>query len=269
MKRITLAILAIVAIGAGLAAGLGYSWGLDSVEEYESAPDSLHIEYKFVYLALIGDLYAYEGDLEQAKARLAELGIQADGAVLAGLIEDYLDGGGRPEQVRNLTHLAEALGARGGVLLVFGPAPILTLSPTPAPGPTSPVPVPSEDRSTPATTATPAPAFHLSEQTSICSEPGQPGLISVWVQDAEGNGLSNIKVVVSWATGQDRFVTGLRPEKGLGYADFEMQPQIQYDVALADFRGDIAGALTSDLSPDTCPTGTIAVSWHLTFEQNR
>ena len=253
--------LFLVAMGAGLAGGLLYTWVLDPIEWYNTTPNALRTEDKLVYLAFIGDLYAAEGDLSQAEARLARLGLEADGPVLAGMIEQYLDGGGQPEEVRNLARLAEALGASGGVLLVFGSAPttsaeVVTALPT-LPG-ASPTPMP---------TATPVPSFRLVEQTTVCAEPGRMGRIAVRVQDTEGRELPGVEIVVSWATGQDRFFTGLRPGQGAGYADFDMQPQVEYDVALAGFKGDMARRLTSDLSAGVCPTGTVALDWRVTFQQ--
>ncbi len=256
MKRAAVALF-LAAMVAGLAGALVFTWVLAPIESYESGPDSLHIEDKMVYLAIIGDLYAIEGDLSLAEARLAELDIRADGPVLAGLIESYLDSGGRPEAVRNLAHLAQDLGASGGILVVFGPSPEPTPTASPEPG-ASPTPVPS---------VTPAPSFRLAEKTAVCATPGQPSQIAVWVQDAEGNGLANIEIVVSWATGEDRFVTGLKPDQGVGYADFEMSSGVEYDVALADYGGEVARELTADLAPGLCPTGTMGLDWRVTFQQ--
>jgi hypothetical protein len=267
MKRTILAIVTIVAVGAGLAGGLVYTWGLESAEEYESAPDSLHLEEKRIYLALIGDLYAYEEDVVLAEARLADLGIPADGVVLSGLIEDYLDGGGKPEEVRNLAHLAEALGASGGVLLVFGTMPSPIPPTSQAPTPTSLADPPVAGTPSAPITITPTSRFEIVERTAVCAEPGQPGTIAVWVQDVRGAGLANVEVVVSWASGQDRFYTGLRPGKGAGYADFEMKPETEYDVGLAEFKGAVAQGLASNLSPGICPTGTIALSWQVAFQK--
>ena len=261
MKRVALALLAVVAIAAGLGGGLFYTWVLAPIEEYDTAPDALRPGDKLVYLALIADLYVYEGDQARTEDRLAELDVEADGAILAGFIEQYLDGGGRPEDVRNLAHLAEDLGASGGVLLVFESVSASELPATPT-SPANPGASPS-----PPPTSTPAPSFHLVDQTSVCAGPGQPGRIAVWVRDATGGELPGVEIVVSWALGQDRFFTGLRPEQGTGYADFEMKPKTEYEVALAGFRGDTAQELTSDVSPGICPTGVVAVNWQLTFEQ--
>jgi hypothetical protein len=256
MKRAAPALF-LAAMAAGLAGALVFTWILAPIESYESAPDALLVEDKMVYLAIIGDLYALEGDLPLAEARLAELDIRADGPVLAALLESYLDSGGRPEAVRNLAHLAQDLGASGGILVVFGPSPEPTLTASPEPG-ASPTPAPS---------VTPAPSFRLAEKTAVCAAPDQPSLIAVWVQDAEGDGLAGIEIVVSWATGEDRFITGLRPDRGVGYADFEMSPRVEYDVALAEYGGDVARGLTADLAPGLCPTGTVGLDWRVTFQQ--
>lgn len=262
MKWKILGAIAVGLTGAiGLAVGLTYTWVLDVPEDYDAAPDSLRTEDKSIYLALIGDLYAYEQDLDLAEARLAELDVEADGQVLARYIERYLDGGGRPEEVRNLARLAEALGASGGVLVVFGS------EATPTSLPTVTLPAQPGETSSPAPTVTPAPRFALLEQTALCAEPGQPGQIAVRVRDATGAEMAGVEIVVRWSTGEDRLFTGLRPEKGPGYADFQMAPQVRYEVSLAKFEGETAQGLTADLISGTCPTATLAIDWRLTFQE--
>lgn len=261
MKGAARTLIVVLATLAGLGGGLLYTWVLEPAETYDSSPDTLRQSDKLIYLALVGDLYAYDGDLDRARSRLAELDVEAEGSTLAGFIEYYLDEGGSPEEVRSLARLAEDLGAKGGVLLVFESVSLPTPSPTATrladPG-ASPSPPPSP---------TPAPTFRLADRTSVCAEPGQPGRVVVWVYDTQGNGLTGVEIVVSWGLGQDRFFTGLRPEAGAGYADFLMQPGTEYEVALAGFQGDRASGLSSDLQPGICPTGTLAVNWQLTFEQ--
>jgi hypothetical protein len=264
MKRSAPVILAVTML-VGLAGGLLYTWMLDPIDSYASKPDALRAQDKFVYAVIIGDLYAYEGDLPRAEVRLEELGVEADGQVLATLLEQHLDGGGQAEDVRNLARLAEALGASGGVLLVFASEP----APSPETTPTSQAPLGSQQPGpspSPAPTVTPAPTFRLVEQTSVCADPGQPGSIGVWVRDKDGNELAGVEIVVSWSAGQDRFFTGLWPERGIGYADFEMAPEVEYDVALAGFKGDAAGGLSADLLPGLCATDTVALDWQLSFE---
>jgi hypothetical protein len=260
MRRAGLVIL-LVTMGLGLAGGLAYAWILSPIDVYDAEPDTLRTHDKLVYLALVGDLYAAQGDLTRAKAELAELGIEAEGSVLTGFIEQHLDAGGTTEEVRNLARLAEALGASGGVLSVFAAEPTLTLEPT------ATAVVGIEASPTAGASRTPVPTFRLVEQTAVCAEPGSPGQISVWVRDAEGGQLAGVEVVVSWATGQDRFFTGLRPERGEGYADFEMEPGLEYEVSVADYQGESAEGLTPELDAGICPTGTLALEWRVTFQQ--
>jgi len=252
--------LLLLALAAGVAGGLFYTWVLDPVEIYDTRPQALRVSQKLVYLALVGDLYAFEGDLDRAGARLASLGLEPDGQILAGLLEQYLDAGGRPEDVRNLARLAEALGASGGVLAVFaGPSPVPAQAPTAGTGPgPSPSPPP---------TVTPAPTFLLAEQVELCAAAGQPGRILVRVRDAGGQEMPGVQVLVSWASGQDRFWTGLRPEQGPGYADFQMAPGTGYDVSLAAFPSEAARGLASTLPPGLCGEGVGAVDWRLVFQQ--
>jgi len=260
MKR-AMPVALLLALVAGFAGGLLYTWVLEPIKTYEGEPQTLRTRDKYIYLALIGDLYYAEGDLSRAESRLAAIGIEANGQILADLIERYLDAGGSTGQVRNLARLATDLGASGGVLNVFAqqtvpsPQPTETLAPEAIASPTAML------------SPTPAPTFVLSEQTATCAEPSRPGSILVWVRDADGNGLPGVEVVVSWNTGQDRFFTGLRPEKGKGYADFTMAPEVEYDVSLAGFRGDTAEGISSTLLPGVCPTDTLALDWRLAFEE--
>jgi hypothetical protein len=208
-------------------------------------------------------VYASEEDLERAGARLASLGLGPDGSALAGFVEQYLEAGGRPDDVRNLARLAQDLGASGGVLAVFAaPSPELRMAPTVALPTAGPAATP-----TPWPTATPAPTFLLTQQDQLCAAPGRPGLITVRVRDAEGRDLPGVQVVVSWSGGQDRFWTGLRPERGAGYADFQMAPGTSYDVSLAAYPGEVAEDLASDPPPGRCGKGVDALDWRLVFQQ--
>lgn len=267
MKPATLAVLALAMLAAGVAGGLYYAWMIDPLDRYQTSPDALRTEDKLRYLTLIGDLYGCQQELAPAEARLQVLDVPADGPTLARLIEQHLDSGGRPEDVRYLAQLARDLGASGGVLLVFGALPTFTprsvASPVAVP-PTAARPVPSP---TPFVPPTPMPRFEIVERTALCAAPDRNGQISVWVQDAQGRQMAGVEIVVFWPAGQDRFFTGLRPEIGAGYADFEMSPTTEYAVSLASFPGDTAEKLTPVLPPSTCPTDTLALDWRLVFQR--
>lgn len=259
MKWQRRALVLALALVAGLVAGLLIAWGLAPVDYYNAAPDSLQPEHKLVYMTLVGDLYAIEGDLERARLRLSELGVEPSGSTLAGWLEQYLDGGGRTDEVASLARLAQDLGSTGGVLLVFGATPKVT-----APRATGALPLP------PAPSATPTPklTFRLVERTATCAPAGQrTGKIVVRVRDANGNGMAGVKIAASWTAGQDRFYTGLRPELGPGYADMQMERGVEYEVSIADARSDVAGGLTSQLAAGICPSTSLSQDWQLVFQQ--
>jgi hypothetical protein len=54
----------------------------------------------------------------------------------------------------------------------------------------------------------------------------------VLVLDAAGQGIPGVEVLVLWDSGEDRFYTGLKPELGWGYADFDMQVGETYSLQL-------------------------------------
>ncbi len=268
MKRTELLLVVLAAV-LGLAGGLWFSWMVVPSGSAGSQPDGLGSGDRGLYLALIGDLYAYDGNLARAESRLGALSVAADGPALARVVEAHLESGGRLEKVRNLARLAEALGASGGVLLVFAPEPTPTptaTEPAASPMPTA-TPTPTAS-STPTASPTPAPIFQLVERTALCAAPGQAGRIAVWIEDAYGQPLPGVEIIVSWATGQDRFYTGLQPEQGAGYADFEMAPAGNYEVFLGDYRGEVARDLTSSLQSGLCPPGVEARDWRLVFRQS-
>lgn len=114
-------------------------------------------------------------------------------------------------------------------------------------------------------TATPGAPFTLKESTFVCDQLlGQP-LIQVLTQDRAGQPLPGVEVVVAWEGGEDHFFTGLKPELGLGYADFRMEPGIVYTLQLA-----AGGPPVQDLSPAECERESGSRywgSWLLVFTQ--
>ena len=74
-----------------------------------------------------------------------------------------------------------------------------------------------------------------------------------------------IELVVTWDEGENHFFTGLKPELGLGYADFVMTPSVVYSVRLAD-----GGQPVNDLTAAECQAedgSRFWGSWLLIFVQ--
>jgi hypothetical protein len=91
---------------------------------------------------------------------------------------------------------------------------------------------------------------------------GEP-LIQIEVRDASANPVSGVEILVVWDTGQDFLFTGLKPELGLGYADYAMENGVMYTIQIVGSNEPVTG-----LSVEDCTKAgeTFPASWLLTFE---
>jgi hypothetical protein len=246
----------------GLAAGLFYAWKIEPVAYTNTNPASLRADFRMDYLSLIASAYASSGDLDRARARLALFG-EADTAPTLGALAQQRLAAGYPEaDARALAALAAALGEKPGVLPQASQtrSPSGAVSQAPTPGPTRTV-VPTATRSP---SATPGAAFQLARQEPLCDDPLAPR-IQVQVLDAAGRGVPGVEVLVIWDEGQDRFVTGLKPELGGGFADFAAAADTTYTVQL-----EAAPAPVTGLKMESCPASegeATTGSWLLIFAQ--
>lgn len=78
-RRLIFFVLAIV---AGLAAGLFYGWQVNPVQFEGMSPDTLRGDYKADVVLMIAELYQADGDSGEALARLAFLGDQTPTSVV-------------------------------------------------------------------------------------------------------------------------------------------------------------------------------------------
>jgi hypothetical protein len=111
---------------------------------------------------------------------------------------------------------------------------------------------------TPTITLTPEPRFVLTAQQRRCG--GEPGLLGVTVYDGAGQPLPNVELLIRWPQGEDRFFTGLKPEQGVGYADYDLVAKERYQVGVVGLESDVA----QEIVADPCPDGTLA-GWNLVF----
>ena len=99
----------------------------------------------------------------------------------------------------------------------------------------------------------------------MCDPTLPEALLQVKITDAAGNPVPGVKIQVTWQGGEDFFFTGLKPELGVGYADFVMTPGVVYAVRLAE-----GSQAVSNLSVPDCghPGGSnYWGDWLLTFTQ--
>jgi hypothetical protein len=187
--------------------------------------------------------------------------------------------------VRNLANMAARLGAQSEAITLFLPTQVATagsetestgglqtaptatptLLPTPTltRPPTQTPPPTATAAPTQRPTATPVPIYRLLSQERLCRPGIEIGRIEVVVQDAFLDPLPGIEVQVTWSGGSDHFFTGYQPERGAGYGDFAMSPDISYSVNIAEGSPTISG-----LRLENCDDGS-AGGWRLTFQDTR
>lgn len=276
----------------GLGLGLLFALVIMPVQYTDTAPDSLAPEYKDAYRALIAQAFAADGDVGRAWARLVLLGDANPREVLAAQAQSLAVDPARLPQARALAQLSVALGqpqalatrpAEAGptATLAAGVTPQPTLDPNLAvrsPTPLTPTLTPTATftptitptpRSSPTPTATLGAPYQLLERKSACDQFADYwdtlSLIEVTVLDAAGTPVPGVRVLVSWEGGQDVFYTGLFPEYGPGYADFEMTPNTAYSVQVGE-GGEVAANLVAPACQDSNDVPYWG-RWRLTFQQ--
>jgi len=247
----------------GVAGGLYYAWKINPVEYVDAAPSSLRQDFQSDYIALIASSYAATGELDQAQVRLSIFGLKDLGSYLGRLAQNRL-AEGRPEsEARALAKLAAAVG-EGPLTLPITPSP----SQDPSTGEPSITPSPSPS-STPRPlrppSSTPGAPFELIDQEKVCDPALEKPLLQIRIIDALSEGVPGMSILVIWDSGQEKFFTGLKPELGLGYADFVMDEGVVYTLQVTE-----ADRLATGLKTEPC-TGEEGEfypgTWMLTFQQ--
>mgnify|MGYP001222481032 CR=1 FL=1 len=289
----------------GTTLGILYTWLISPIQYLDTEPASLQAEFKEQYRALIAAAFAVNGDLPRAQARLALLEDPNISDTLAAQAQRALAAGRPSEEVRALAQLALVANAPPASIPTAAPltqfptftsAPTDTLVPLPTetPSPTQTYTqtltlAPSEETSSTATpetatpnvspsptitplpsnTPTPAPTalspFILDQRTLLCSPDIFGPLLIVQTLESADSGIPGVEIILYWTGGEEHFFTGLKPELGLGYADFAMIPGISYTLRLAD-----GSQLITDLTATQCDAEngeTIWGSWQIIFIQ--
>ncbi len=249
----------------GIALGILYAWVLVPVETIETQPQDLRADFKEAYRVLIARAYQSNHDINRAEARLALLGDDDPVRVLSVQAQLTLGEEGQESAARALGQLAAAMQGEiepvsetNNPVQSATPAELSNATPTPTieivtptatrranqnttptesggPTPTEGTIIPTLTPTLPPTaTATPGPPFVLDSIQLACDPDIDPPLIQVSVFDAADNPVPGVAILISWETNTNRFVTGLKPEYGLGYADYQMDPAITYSLRLED-----------------------------------
>jgi hypothetical protein len=233
---------------AGIGIGLYVAWERDPRVEYDTEPWQLQEQDRAAYVVAITLDYAYDGDLARAVNRLIALKpkgdpIQEVADVACKLATTgYVDSSSGLRAIRSMMLFYQLQGRSGcadtlipvsdqGTSVVNIDLPTPTQQP-----PASKTPTPESDvRVTP----TPPRLVLPTNQPQTDFDPPVirtdcvaefPGVIEVFVQDLNGDGIPGQAVRVRWDGGESTFFTGLKPERGPSYADFQMEAGKGYTI---------------------------------------
>lgn len=280
----------LVGMVVGLAASLVYTWQVAPVKIVNAYPALMRADYRRDWVRLAALSYAADGDLERARMRLTGFKHEEVANALAGLIEEYAAAGRSADVLRRLSFLAQTLGVYTpamGIYLQTPGAPTPTLAAPAAPLLPETTPSPSVAPSLPATDGnTPIPSvlsplptptpltsllpvtlplssrLQLVQQEPLC-EAGRPPRVEVVVQDEAGAGVSGVEIWLMWPAGADRAVTGLKPWMGRGYADFDLQPGVEYMLSVSELGAPLVSGLRADPCQSQEGEGPALMSWRI------
>jgi hypothetical protein len=252
----------------GLILGMVYAWMISPVEEVDTHPHLLREDYKDIYRALIARAYQANNNLPRAEARLDLIDDDDPALALAAQAQRYLAEGGEVELAKVLANLSSAL--QTAAITVATPPPQNTgpqiqnngtdqVSPTPEDNAEDQnTPTPSEEVSPdPTITPTESPPFVLQDSSPICDPTlGEP-LIQVIATNSNGEGVPGVALEISLGPDQEQtFYTGLKPEIGLGYADFLAEPGLTYTLEVPE-----SGLVIEDIEVPPCVTESEDSYW--------
>jgi hypothetical protein len=261
----------LLALLAGLAIGVLYSWVVSPIRYVDTSPNTLRTDFKDSFRTLIAASYAATHNLGRAQARLALLGDSDPIEALTAQAQRMLAAGEPFKTVQNVASLASDL--RSGAASIPPsaiPLPVSNFStPLPAASPSPPVTeqvdltaestateivptAPALNTPTARPTRTPIPTasapFQLITQDQVCNANLTEGLMQISILDHHRHQMPGVEINISWNEGEESFFTGLKPEIADGYADYVMQAGVIYTV-----RVERAGAPVSGLSAPSCP----------------
>lgn len=109
----------------------------------------------------------------------------------------------------------------------------------------------------------PVPGFEIVTQQRVCDPPG--GQLRITVLDEIGSPQANVELLIRWDEQDEHFFTGLKPEKGAGYADFSMQEGQLYDLVIVGVQSGVAQGLATN----GCENEGLLASWDIVFQFNQ
>jgi hypothetical protein len=254
----------------GFAGGLYIAWVEFPPIEFDTRPDQLTYDDKAHYVVAIALQYAYDSDLGVAIQRLTDLELGADPLqAVADMTCDLLNRGYAQTSaglravraMRTFYTLQGRSSCADDLIPDVGATAVVeiavatstpTLPPPPSKTPVGINPTPTESGIVIVPTTAPQRAYEGSIFNTFCSLELN-GIIEVYVRDFDNTeGIPGERIRVQWEGGSSVFVSGLKPERDPGYADFQMEAGGSYIISMPG-RSD---PITSTIVADGCFTDT-------------
>jgi len=238
----------------GVAIGLLITWVLWPVEFTNAAPAELRQLLKDDYVRMISAAYELDGDVATAKQRLTQLELANPTQTFNDLIAQEKQTSGDPAIADALIHLAQAVGLK-----------MQYAAQRSAPG-SDGMPLVVQVVAVP---TQPVAIFGLKEHIQLtCNDEPETAHLRVLVRDSRGRDLPNVGIQIHWANGDEMIYTGLKPERGVGYADFEAAPGT-YSVTILNAQSVTVSDLVIGEAPANCKAdrGATPRGWKLVFQQ--
>ena len=233
----------VVGLVIGISGGLAYAWVLNPVVQFSTEPWQLRAEDRAHYMVAITLAFAGDSDLNRAIERLTTL--RGENPDIFQQVADtacrlastgYVDSNSGIRAIRSMLTFYQLQGRTGCAenlvpasdvvptqqIVIDASTPTLPPPATKTPTPPSPIEASPTPPRLIVPTSIPQRDFVLANVSTFCDDEIS-GVIEVFVQDFGGVGLPGMPVRVRWDDGDNTFFTGLKPERGPAYADFQMQ----------------------------------------------
>lgn len=270
-------VVSIWGVVIGLVIGLGgafyFAREISPLPETDVQPWQLTEDDQTEYIAAIALAFMLDSDVNRAVERLLDLRLPGDPIqIVADLAcelatTDYVSTSQGLRAVQAMITFYQLQGRSGCADTLItapltNPTRIIDIqlgTATPAqPIPETKTPSPQElvtPSAIPVLVPTSAPQsdFEVLGVSTLCSA-SRPGMIEVLVYESNGaTGVPGVGVRARWSGGENWFFTGLLPERGPGFADFQMESGRNYLIDLPGRSDPIAQPLS--IVPCTTDTG--------------
>jgi hypothetical protein len=249
MNRFHRLVETLLGVILGFSIALLVTWWIIPFPRVQSTPSALHPSFKDEYRLLVALAYGSTGDVERARLRVAPLQ-EVDP------VQSLVDQAVRFRSGQSGSNIYPQVSTSAVQYLALLARDLQSI---PAQGTFTLPPTSTAAQAIPTGTH---PPFVLLSSDPVCNSSSPDTLARIYLGDSDGQQLAALQIRVTWETGQQELFTGLKPEKGLGYADFIMSPGTVYSIQLPSASLVVTGISSPECISDdgsTYPGGLVLI----------